>query len=115
MKKVICLFVFLIFASTGFCQSFVNPIGFVETDSSKAKVIAFIKKQAQNEYAQVGGDQSLKTMENASLRAFKKLTKVTNTTLLNQMIKKYAETELYPDYRTILVEYKQQNHANLKW
>jgi len=115
MKKTFLTLVLFVFASSLFSQSFVSPMGFVENETNKQKVIAYIKKQVKEDYSAIGMDDpsTLRMMENENLDAFKKLTKVSNTTLLKKVIKTYCEIGMC-NYSTILMMYIEQNKASKK-
>src|SRR5580658_6512368 len=119
MKKLFISLTVSLFSLVSFSQSFVSPIGFVETDASKANVLAFIKKQVHDDYTKIGmGDPTtLNMMEKQNLDAFKELIKATNTTLLQQVIKQYCDIGMC-NYSTIWMMYKQQNadsQKSTKW
>lgn len=100
-------------------QSFVSPIGFVETEENKQKVIAYIQKHVKEEYSKIGMDDpsTLRMMEQANLKAFKELVTVTNTSLLSRVIKTYCDLGMC-SYDTILMMYKEENKASkqtLEW
>ena len=119
MKKILLTFALFIFSLSVFSQSFVSPIGFVENETNKEKVIAYIKKQVKEDYSEIGMDDpaTLRMMEKENLDAFKKLTKVSNTTLLKEVIKTYCEIGMC-NYSTILMMYNEQNKASqetLEW
>lgn len=119
MKKIILSLGILLFASNLFAQSFINPIGFITNEVNKQKVVAFIKKQVKDDYSAIGMDDpsTLRMMEQENLKAFKKLTKASNTSLLKDVIKTYCEIGMC-NYSTILMMYNEQNKASnetLKW
>lgn len=102
-----------------FGQSFISPIDFQETESNKQKVIDFINKQVMTDYSAIGMDDpfTLRMMEKENLDAFKKLTKVTNLTLLKDVIKTYCEIGMC-NYSVILMMYNQQeksSKSSLEW
>jgi hypothetical protein len=119
MKKTFLTLALFIFSLTVFSQSFVSPIGFMENETNKQKVIAYIKKQVKEDYSKIGMDDpaTLRMMEKENLDAFKKLTKVSNTALLKKVIKTYCEIGMC-NYTTILMMYNEQNKASqetLEW
>lgn len=119
MKKLIYLIVLLLAGINMSAQSFVNPINFVNNEANKKKVIAYIKKEVKETYSKINMDDpsTLRMMEKDRLEAFKKLTKVTNKTLLRQVIKTYCDIGMC-DYSTILMMYEEQNRASkeeLEW
>lgn len=119
MKPILFISIFTLFNSIVFAQSFVSPIGFIENDENKSKVIAFIEKQVREDYSAIGmGDPvTLRMMEEENLKAFKELLTVTNTELLEDVIKTYCEIGMC-NYSTILMMYNEQNKASkekLKW
>jgi len=115
MKKLFLVFGIVFFASNLFAQSFVSPIGFISNEVNKKKVISFIEKQVKDDYSAIGMDDpsTLRMMEAENLKAFKELTKITNTSLLKDVIKTYCEIEMC-NYATILMMYNEQNKANKK-
>ena len=115
MKNLFLTLFIIFFTSNLFSQSFVSPIGFVENETKKEKVIAFIKKQVKEDYSAIGMDDPLilRMMEKENLDAFKKLTRVTNTSLLKEVIKTYCEIGMC-NYSTILMMYNEQNKASKK-
>lgn len=118
-KGILVSALLVFFSSILFAQSFVSPIAFVENESNRQKVISFIKEQVKQEYTEIGlGDPStLRMMEQENLKAFKELIKVTNTSLLRDVIKTYCEIGMC-NYTTILMMYKEQNKASketLEW
>ncbi|WP_117880202.1 hypothetical protein [Aureibaculum luteum] len=119
MKKLIIVLGCILFASNVFSQSFVSPINFVENEINKHKVISFINKQVKDDYSAIGMDDpsTLRMMEKENLKAFKKLTEATNSSLLKTVIKTYCEIGMC-NYSTILMMYNEQNKASkktLKW
>lgn len=119
MKKIIVIIMMLICAVSINAQSFVSPINFVENDINKEKVILFIKKQVKDDYTAIGmNDPSiLRMMEEENLKSFKELTKVSNKTLLQSVIKTYCEIGLC-NYSTILMMYNEQEKSSkqkLEW
>ncbi|MBP6731967.1 MAG: hypothetical protein KA149_07910 [Chitinophagales bacterium] len=119
MKNILLLACLFFQLTIIYAQSFVSPIGFVETDANKQKVIAFIQKQVKEDYSKIGMDDpaTLRMMEQANLKAFKELTTVTNTSLLTTVIKTYCDIGMC-SYDTILMMYKEQNKASkqtLEW
>jgi len=115
MKKLLLAFGIIFFTSNLFAQSFVSPIGFIQNETNKERVIAFIKKQVKDDYSAIGmGDPyTLRMMEKENLNAFKELTKVTNTSLLKNAIKTYCEIGMC-NYSTILMMYNEQTKASNK-
>lgn len=120
MKKLTFILTISLFTLTNaFSQSFVSPIGFVESEPNKEKVISFIKKQVKDDYSAIGMDDplTLRMMEQENLKAFKELTSVSNTALLREVIKTYCEIGMC-NYTTILMMYKEQNKSSkesLEW
>ncbi len=119
MRKIVLALGVILFTSNLFAQSFVSPIGFVQNETNKNKVISFIKKQVKDDYSAIGMDNpmTLRMMENENLKAFKELTKVTNKPILRDVIKTYCDIGMC-NYSTILMMYNEQNKASketLKW
>jgi len=115
MKKLIPSLAAVLLTLSAFSQSFVSPIGFVETEASKADVLAFIKKQVKDDYTKIGMNDpsTLRMMEEENLKAFKELITVTNIPLLKQVMKTYCDIGMC-NYTTILMMYKQQNKDSNK-
>ena len=115
MKKITFIPIVLFLALYSYSQSFISPIGFVESETSKAQVIAFIKKQVKDDYTKIGMDDAstLRMMEQENLKAFKELITVTNTTLLAKVMKTYCDIGMC-NYTTILMMYKEQAKAGTK-
>lgn len=119
MRTFFVIFSIFLLSSKLYAQSFVSPINFVETELNKQRVIEFIKKQVKEDYSAIGMDDpmTLRMMENENLKAFKELTKVTDTILLREVIKTYCEIGMC-NYSTILMMYREQEKASkkeLKW
>ena len=119
MKKTILLLGILLFTSNLFAQSFITPIGFIPNEVNKQRVISYIKKQVKDDYSAIGMDDpsTLRMMEQENLKAFKELTKASNTSLLKNVIKTYCNIGMC-NYSTILMMYNEQNKASkktLKW
>lgn len=119
MKKILLTFSIIIFSLSLFSQSFVSPIGFVENEANKQKVISYIKKQVKDDYSAIGMDDpvTLRLMEKENLDAFKQLTKVSDKDLLKEVIKTYCEIDMC-NYSTILLMYNEQKKASeetLEW
>lgn len=114
-KLPIALALILISFTKTFSQSFVSPIGFVETEKNKENVIAFIKKQVKDDYTAIGMNDplTLRMMEEENLKAFKELTKISNNSLLSDVIKTYCAIRMC-NYSTTLMMYKEQHKANNK-
>lgn len=115
MKKLLVLFGIILFTPNLFAQSFVSPIGFVQNETNKNKVISYIRKEVKDTYSAIGmGDPStLRMMERENLEAFKELTKATKTNLLKDVIKTYCNIGMC-NYTTILMMYNEQNKASNK-
>ena len=119
MKKLVLIITIVFSGMLMQAQEFVSPINFEETKENKEKVIAFIEKQVKEDYSAIGMDDpsTLRMMEAENLKAFKELTKVTNTKLLKEVIKTYCEIGMC-NYSTILMMYEEENKASkqkLKW
>lgn len=101
------LIVFFVFLSLNlFAQSFVSPINYVDNESNNKRVVSFIKERVKDN-ARANGifdASTISKMEKENWKAFKKLTKVTNTTLLEIIIKDYSENWYY-NYSEILTLY----------
>jgi hypothetical protein len=100
-------------------QSFVSPIGFVQTEANQQKVIRFIESQVKRDMSAIGMNDpmTLRMMEQENLDAFKELIRVSNTAMLRQVIETYCEIGMC-NYATIWMMYQEQRDAsqqNLKW
>ncbi|NQY58181.1 MAG: hypothetical protein HRT55_06465 [Colwellia sp.] len=119
MNKCIVLLL-SIFVSTGaIAASIIHPLDFKGGDAEKKKVIQQIKLSVKKTYSQIGmGDPStLRMMEKEELNSFKKLTKVDNRKLLDNVIRQYCSVGMC-NYNTIFMMYNEQNKAskqNLTW
>lgn len=115
MKNLLLVFLAISFCTDLFAQSFVSPIGFVENEANKQMVLSFIKKQVKDDYTAIGMSDptTIRMMEEENLKAFKELTKVTNTSLLKDVIKTYCEIGMC-NYTTILMMFKEQEKASKK-
>ncbi|MDP2335164.1 MAG: hypothetical protein Q8N05_01705 [Bacteroidota bacterium] len=115
MKNIFLVIGVILFTSNLFAQSFVNPISFVDNELNKQKVISFIKKQVKDDCAAIGMDDpsTLRMMEQENLNAFKELIKITNTSLLKDVIKDCCDIGMC-NYATILMMYKEQDKASKK-
>ena len=115
MKKLISVLIIFLFALPAFSQSFVSPIGFVQTDESKEKVLAFIRKQVYDDYTKIGMNDpsTLRMMEGENLKAFKELIKATNIPILRDVIKKYCDIGMC-NYTTIWMMYKEEEKNSKK-
>ena len=115
MKKLFLVFGIVFFASNLFAQSFVSPIDFISNETNKKRVISFIEKQVKDDYSAIGMDNPLilRMMEAENLKAFRELTKVTNTSLLKDVIKDYCKIGMC-NYVIILMMYNEQNKASNK-
>jgi len=119
MTNIFLISTFLLFSFKLVGQSFVSPINFTPTESNKKRVIEYIEKQVKEDYSAIDMDDpsTLRMMEKENLNAFKELTKVKNTGLLNSVIKTYCEIGMC-NYSTILMMYNEQNKASkesLSW
>jgi len=117
MKKLILLLLFIPLVSFG--QSYVSPIGFVNNDINKNKVIKYIEYDVKKTYSAIGmGDAStLRMMEKENLNAFKELLKAKNKSILKSVEKKYCDIGMC-NYNTILMMYKEESKAasqTLEW
>lgn len=104
-NKLIVFFVFLSFNLVA--QSFVSPINYVDNELNNKKVVSFIKERVKDNASANGiyDASTISKMEKENWKAFKKLTKVSNTTLLESIIKDYSKNWYY-NYSEILTLYK---------
>jgi len=117
MKKL--LLILLCLPIIGLGQSFVSPIDYNNTEANQKRVISYIQKNVKETYSLIGMDDpsTLRMMEKENLNAFKELIKISNTSLLQNVIKIYCEIGMC-NYSTILMMYREQNKANnetLEW
>lgn len=109
----------LALATTTFGQTFVSPIGFVNNETNRARVVRFIEHQVKTDYTAIGMNDpmTLRMMEDENMKAFKQLIRATNTSLLKQVIDTYCGIGMC-NYSTIWMMYQEQNKAagsSLKW
>lgn len=119
MKKILLLLLFIVISFNSFSQSFVSPIDFNPTEENINNVVQFIQHDVKVTYEVIGMDDpsTLRMMEKENLKAFKELIKISNTTLLRNVIETYCDIGMC-NYTTILMMYKEQNKASkqkLKW
>lgn len=121
MRTLFKLFIFLLFPSFMFSQSYISPIGFEMNDYNKNRVIAFIKSDVKKTYSEIGVDDpsTLRMMEKENLNAFKELLRLRfkNINLLKQVESTYCDIGMC-NYTTILMMYKEQIIAaseELEW
>jgi len=117
MKKVM-IGLILIFSFNVYAQDFIHPLDFKEGD--KEKVIKYIQIEAKKSAEALGGQNSaamLRMMEKGELSSFKKLMKVKNRKILDEVIKTCNDigtisySMIYMMYRGELKASKQK----LKW
>lgn len=121
MKTILLLCISFFFSLNIFTQTFINPINYVGDEFNDEKVVLFIKERVKdNAIANNIFDKSqIRKMESKNLKAFKKLTKVTNTELLESLIKEYSKYWYY-NYSEILTLYmweeknRKKNHTYTK-
>jgi predicted site-specific integrase-resolvase len=117
MKKILLLLMFIPLVSLG--QSYVSPIGFVNNDNNKNKVIKYIEYEVKKTYSAIGMDiaSTLRMMERENLNAFKELLKSKNKSILRKVEKTYCDIGMC-NYTTILMMYKEESKAanqSLEW
>lgn len=117
--RTLLAFAMLGLASIGIGQTFVSPIGFVDSDANRAKVVRFIEHQVYTDYTAIGMNDplTLRMMEDENMKAFKNLIRANNTTLLRQVIDTYCGIGMC-NYSTIWMMYEEQSKASnntLKW
>ncbi len=117
--KTFLLLSFMFGSLSLFSQTFVSPIGFVQNETNKQRVIRFIEHQVRTDYAAIGitDPVTLRMMEDENMSAFKELIQVTNTALLRQVIDTYCEIGMC-NYSTIWMMYEEQAKASnksLRW
>tara|TARA_B110000881_G_C18154913_1_gene307908 strand:+ start:121 stop:474 length:354 start_codon:yes stop_codon:yes gene_type:complete len=117
MKKP--LLILLCLPMIGFAQSFISPINYTNSETNQNRVISYIQKDVKETYSLIGMDDpsTLRMMEKENLNAFKELIKITNVSLLQNVIKTYCEIGMC-NYSTILMMYMEQKKANaetLEW
>lgn len=112
MKKKILILNFLLVSLISNGQTFVSPIGFIDVESNRKKVLDYIRMDVKEKYAKIGMDDAttLRMMEKENLKSFKELAKVSDTNLLKKVIDKYCEIDMC-DYVTILMMFKEEKKA----
>lgn len=95
-KRMISIVMLLFLASSVYAQEFVSPIGFVDNEANRKKVMEYIKKQVKEDAVSKGETYPDKRLfdEYENLKAFKRLIKVKNTDLLQKVIKECCEINL---------------------
>jgi len=120
MRKILLALMMILFISTIVAAAdFVHPLDFKGTQAEKDKIIAYIKENVKSTYSKIGmGDPStLRMMEKEELDNFKRLTKVKNRKLLDNVIKQYCNIGMC-NYNTIYMIYQEQLKASeesLNW
>ena len=99
--------------------SFVNPITYNESETSKKNVINYIKSNVKKQYSQINMSDplTLRMMEDENLKAFKRLIHAGNKPLLQKVINQYCAINMC-NYVTIKMMYEEQFKASkktLKW
>lgn len=109
MKKLILTTAAIITTAVAFAQSFVNPIGYIDSETNRQQVVAYIHRNVTETYAKIGmNDRSrLRMIEDENLEAFKKLIQVKDTELLGQVIRDYSKTGRC-DYSTFWMVYQEK-------
>lgn len=121
MKIRIFLLMVLFFPAAADAASFVNPIGFKDTEANRQKVVEFIKENTYNDYCKninMCSPVTLRMMEKENLEAFKYLIQADNHTVLQQTIDNYCGQVGMCNYTTIKMMYDENNKASkeeLKW
>lgn len=86
-EKLMVLLLLVICTSAIYAQEFVSPIGFVDNEANRKKVIAYIIKKASEEPSMQGiSEQSMRKHCQVQIDAFKELALVKNTTMLQNII-----------------------------
>jgi len=98
---------------------FIHPLDFSGSESEKAQVISYIKRQVKETYSKIGMDDpmTLRMMERENLNAFKELIRAKNRSILDDVISTYCGIGMC-DYNTINMMYNEQMKANnqsLNW
>lgn len=96
MKSLLCVMgiaILLLAASCVDAQEFVSPVGFIDTQANRQKVMEYIKVQVREDASAKGENdpQKIRYYERENLKAFKRLMKVKNTALLEKIIKECCE------------------------
>ena len=117
--KILLLLLAVCSLNRAYAQSFVSPIGFVKTEVNTRKVVAYIEQEVKESYSKLGMNDplTLRMMEEENLACFKKLIRITNTDLLQNVINTYCEIGMC-NYSMILIMYEEQSKASkktLKW
>lgn len=117
--KIFSTFALLILPITAIANDIIHPLDFKGSEAEKNAVTTAIKANVKEQYTEIGmGDPlTLRMMEEEELESFKKLTKVTNRKLLDDVIDQYCEIDMC-NYVTILMMYNEQKKASseeLEW
>lgn len=105
--------VVLMFSLNCFGEEIIHPLDFSGTEQEKQDVLNFIVAQVYEDYSSVGMDDpvTLRMMEKEELNAFKRLTRVENRELLDDVISDYCSVGMC-DYSTIYMMYQEQLSAS---
>lgn len=119
MKRIGIIIALLFTTTFTFAANFIHPLDFKDTEQDRQKVIKYIEEVVKKTYSEIGMDDpaTLRMMEKEHLECFKKLTKVTDRALLDQVIKTYCDIGMC-DYSTIWMMYQEQSKASkekLSW
>lgn len=113
MFRILTFCILLLLPEVASAAGFVHPLDFKETKSEKDNVINYIKNGVKETYTKIGmGDPStLRMMEKKELEDFKKLTKVKNRKILDNVISTYCKIGMC-NYNTIYMMYNKQLEAS---
>ena len=115
MRKIIIALLLSALPAFVSAADFVHPLEFKGTQAEKDRVIDYIKENVKATYTKIGmGDPlTLRMMEKEELENFKKLTKVKNRKLLDDVITQYCNIGMC-NYNTIFMMYNEQLNASKK-
>lgn len=119
MNKILLTVIFVLVVNVTYSQTYVSPVGFVENEVNKQRVIRFIKTQVKADMQALGMDtpQVLRMMEGEQLASFKKLLKATDLPLLKRMENDMCRLNMC-NYQTIWMMYEENYKASknsLEW
>lgn len=119
MKKL--LMFLLLINSIPVQAKFINPLQFDGSDTQKKEVISYIQARVKHDYCETVDmcqESMLRMMERENLDAFKRLTKATNSDILNRAIHDYCGVVDMCTYQMIEMMYNKNLKASkdkLSW
>lgn len=115
MKKIY-LFT-LIMASISAQAKFIHPLEFDGSTVQKSEVISYISEKVKNDYCKeidMCQESILRMMENENLDSFKRLTKATDSKILDRVIHDYCDNVDMCTYQVIEMMYNENLDASKK-